>query len=328
MTLHMVTIFDDDPTSTAANIAAADFIDGESVVQTRGGQIPILRGIIMSEGALSGVNSIVGLTGGASYVTLMPSTWKESHKIWHELDYSSVPCQDTTTATDFQDPNRQPNYLDAWNGGYNIQLTENMNWINAGDTQWASANGTASNVNVSLYYQYGNPIPWNGEGHPMVRVTKSASADVTADVWSTVTSELMTDDGLDPDATYRVHMGYVAPEGAGDKLTMGWRLTSTDNNTYVGGYGPGGNDCSYARTTFLHDSILINGDSQIEIEALADAACKPQVTVYFQEVSRGSTTRTVSPRASPVAARGPAVRQMTGPAAGGFQRAYSRLGLR
>jgi len=305
MTLHMVTIFDDDPTSTAADIAAADFIDGESVVQTRNGQIPILRGIHMTEGALSGVNSLVGLTAGSSYCTLMPSTWKESHKIFHELDNTAIPLQDTTTAGDFHDPMQEPVYLDAWNGNYNIQLTENMNWVNAGDTQWATANGTASNCNISLFYQYGSAIPWNGEGHPVVRVTKSASADVTADVWSDVCNELFTDDGLDPDAVYRPLWGYVAPEAAGDKLTMGWRLTSVDNNTWIGGFGPGGNDCNYARTTFHNDSILIEGDSQIHIQALADAASKPQVTVYFQEVSRGSEKRVVAPGGGARRATGP-----------------------
>jgi hypothetical protein len=319
MTLHMVTIFDDDPTSTIGDLAAADFIGGESIVQTRDGQVPILRGIQFTEGALSGVNSIVGLTAGSSYCTLQPSTWKETEKIFHELDQSTVPLQDTTTASDFHDPMQGPRYLDAWNGGYNIQLTENMNWINSGGSQWATCNGTASNANISLFYQYGPAIPWDGNTHPCIRVTKSASADCTADVWSEVCSELFTDDGLDPDAVYRPLWGYCSPEGAGDKLTMGWRMTSTDNKCWIGGYGPGGNDCNYARTTFHHDSILINGDSQITFEALADAASKPQVTVYFQEVRKGAEPRS----AAGGAARAPA--RARGPAVGGMQMPSLRL---
>jgi hypothetical protein len=324
MTLHVVAIHDDDPTSTLADLAAADFIDGESIVQTRDGQVPILRGIHVNSSALSAVNSIVGLTHGFPYITLQPSTWKETEKLFHEGDVSSIPCQDTTTTTDFDDAIRNPFYLEDWNGGYNIQLTENMNWVNSGGSQWAAANGTATNMTILLVYQYGPAIPWNGVAHPCVRVQKKASADTSADVWSEVANELLTDDGLDPDAVYRPLMGYCFPEGAGDKLTMAWRMTTTDHKTWIGGLGPGGNYCGYVRTTFPNDSMLINGDTQVKFECITDAACKPSVVVYFQEVKKGAEPRSVAPRASPAAAKGPSRTSLRLPTTKSFAGMFGR----
>ena len=306
MTLHIVAIHDDDWTATAANIAAADFIDGEDIVQTRDGQVPILRGINGIIGALTAVNSVVYETGGAPRLTLMPSTWKETNKIFWEGFVNTVPVQDGTTGTDFNSHVTHPVELEAWgNIPYDIQLTENMNWVNAGDSQLIGFNGTAQNMSVLLSYQYGPAIPWDGKGHPVVVVRKLTVNDVTADVWSTVANELVTDDGLDPDAVYRPLWGCCYNEAAIDTVALAWRMTTTDHKTWIGGIANGSNFGSNIRTWFKNDSMLVNGDSQFKIEALAESACKPTVAIAFQEVSKGAEPRNVAPRSSPVTARGP-----------------------
>ena len=304
MTLHCVAIYDDDPTSTAANIASADFIDGESIVQTRDGQVPILRGINGVIAELTGVNSVVYQTSGFPRITMQPSTWKETNKIFWEDFVQATPYQDGTTAADFNNALTQRINLEAWGTHpYDIQLTENMNWINAGDTQWIGFNATAQMMLVMLSYQYGPAIPWNGNMHPTVVVRKSAGADATADVWSEVANELFTDDGLDPDAVYRPLWGYCAPEAALDKVCIGWRMTSTDAKTWIGGCGPGSDYGSHVRTWFINDSMLINGDSQIKFEALCDQAMKADVVVAFQEVKKGAEPRAGG--GAPARARGP-----------------------
>jgi hypothetical protein len=319
VTEHIVAIHDDDWTSTAADIAAADFIDGESIVQTRDGQVPILRGIQGVIGALTAVNSVVYATGGLPRMTLMPSTWKETHKIFFENFLNTTPWQDGTTAGDFNDPLTNNLDLDAWEEGLDLQLTENMNWVNTGDSQLIGFNATAQNMTVLLHYQYGSVIPWNGKRHPLVVVRKTATADVTADVWSSVANELFTDDGLDPDAVYRPLWGYCYPEGALDSVVLAWRMTDVDHKTWIGGIGPGSNYCNYVKTWFTKDSMMCNGDTNFKFEVLADAACKPSVAIAFQEVSKGAEPRTVAPSAAPARAAGPSAGSLRLPGGlGGF----------
>lgn len=305
MTLHVVAIHDDDWTSTPADIAAADFIDGESIVQTRDGQVPHLRGILSVEGALTSVNSVVYETAGRGHMTLMPSTWKETEKLTHELDVRTVPVQDGTTAGDFNNALLQRVELEEWNGGYDITLTENMNWINAGDSQVAAANATSTNVVALLMLQYGPAIPWDGRSWPCVVISKTAGTDVTADVWSEVANELLTDDGLDPDATYRPLWGMAYNEASINTVLLAWRMTSVDHKTQIGGLGAGSNFGSMVRTWFKNDSMLINGDTNVKIEALGDAAHKPTVVIAFQEVKRGAEPRSAGRATAPRRARGP-----------------------
>lgn len=304
MVLHIVAIHDDDWTSTAADIAAADFIDGESIVQTRDGKVPILRGINGVIGALTAVNSVVYATTGHPRLTLMPSTWKETNKIFWEDYINTVPFQDGTTATDFNDAIGQPVDIEAWGKvPLDIQLTENMNWVNTGDSQCIGFNATAQNMTTLLSYQYGNAIPWDGKGHPVVVVRKLAGADVTADVWSSVANELFTDDGLDPDATYRPLWGYCYNQGALDSVALAWRMTTTDHKTYIGGIANGSNFGANIKTWFKNDSMLVNGDAQFKFEALADAACTPTVVVAFQEVQKGAEPKTVGSGAGAMTGR-------------------------
>ena len=306
MTGHIVAIHDDDWVSTAADIAAADFIDGESIVQTRDGQVPILRGINGIIGALTGVNSVVYEETGHPRLTLMPSTWKETNKIFWEEFVNTTPFQDGTTATDFNSPFGAFNHhLDAWTPGMNIQLSENMNWVNTGDSQMIGFNATAQNMTALLQYQYGKAIPWDGNMWPLVVVRKTAAVDVTADLWSTVANELFTDDGIDPDAMYRPLWGYSYVEGALNTTNLAWRMTTVDHKTYIGGIGNGSNFGSPIRTWFKDDSMLCNGDTNFKFEALGDAAHKPTVVVAFQEVSKGTEPRSVAPSATPQRAVGP-----------------------
>jgi len=311
MTLHILAIHDDDWTSTAADIAAADFVDGENIVQTRDGEVPILRGIHMNSGALTAVSSRAYQDGAQARMTLMPSTWKETHKIFHEMDLFAIPIQDGITATDFNNSILQPIDLNDWGSEpYNIQLTENMNWINAGDSQIIGPLATVTNITVLLVYQYGPVVPWDGRNHPVVVVRKLATADVTADLWSTVANELFTDDGLDPDAIYRPLWGYCYPEAALDSVTMAWRMTDVDHKTFIGGLGPGSCFGARVRTWFRNDSMLINGDSNIKMEALGDAAHKPTVVVAFEEMFKGAEPRTVAPAATPMRASGPSASRL------------------
>lgn len=325
MTMHVIVIHDDDPTDTPANIAAADFIDGESIVQQRDGQVPILRGITSHVSDITGTNSIVYETTGHPRITLMPSTWKETNKIFDENVYNTIPVQDGTTATDFNTAINRTD-INAWTG-YDVQLTENMNWINAGDTQWIGFNGTAQNFTVVLTYQYGQAIPWNGEMWPVVVVRKTAADDVSADIWSDVANELFTDDGLDPDAVYRPLWGYSYVEGALNTVNMAWRMTTTDHKTWIGGIGNGSNFGGLIKTWFKDDSMLINGDTQIHMQALGDAAHKPIVVVAFQEVKKGVEPRGAGARATPAPARGPTPgRSLRLGQPGGFGRMFGRRG--
>ena len=303
--LHIVAIHDDDWTATAADIAAADFIDGESIVQTRDGQVPILRGINGIIGALTAANSVVYATQGQPRITLMPSTWKETNKIFWEDFVNTTPQQDGTTATDFNDNIHMPLDIEAWGKlPLDIQLTENMNWVNTGDSQVIGFNATAQNCTVLLSYQYGSAIPWDGKAHPVVVVRKQAATDITADIWCSVANELFTDDGLDPDAVYRPLWGCCYNEGALDSVALAWRMTTTDHKTYIGGIANGSNFSNHIKVWFKNDSMLVNGDSQFKFEALGDAACKPTVAVAFQEVKKGTEPSTVGGGA-PMSARGP-----------------------
>lgn len=321
--LHSIVIHDDDWTSTAANFSTADFIDGESVVQTRDGQVPILRGINGIIGAATATNSQVYESTGHPRLTLMPSTWKETNKIFWEDYVNTTPIQDGTTTTDFNSAITQPIDIDAWTDGMNIQLSENMNWINAGDSMALGFNATAQNMTTILNYQYGPAVPWNGEAWPVVVVRKIWSGTAVADVWNTVCNELFTDDGLDPDAVYRPLWGYAYNQAALDVTCLAWRMTSTDHKTWIGGVGNGSNFGGLIKTWFKDDSMLINGDSSIKFEALVDADCDPTVVVAFQEVKKGQEPRSAGGRATPARAQGPvAGRSLRLP--GGFGSRFGR----
>lgn len=302
---HVIAIHDDDWTSTVADISEADFIDGEHVVQTRDSQVPILRGINGVIGAATAVNSQVYEETGHPRLTLMPSTWKETQKIFWENYINTTPIQDGTTATDFNSAIVAPIKMPWWTKGMNIQLQENMNWLNTGDSQIIGFNATAQNITTLLSYQYGTPVPWNGDLWPLVVVRKTATDDVTADVWSSVANELFTDDGIDPDAQYRPLWGYAYAEGALNVTTLAWRMSTVDHKIWIGGIGNGSNFGAHIVTWFEDDSIIVNGDTNFRYEALGDAAQKPTVVVAFQEVAKGAEPTTVSTRSTPTRARGP-----------------------
>ena len=298
--MHVVSIMDDDPTSTVGDLAAADFIDGEDIVLEREGMdveghACILRGIMMGEYSLD-ASAFAVYESGAAYVTLQPHNWPETHKLYHRCDVHGVTIEDTT-ATDYHSAIINPITIEAWQKNIAIKLKKGTNWVNTGDSRWKSSVAGASNLHVMLVYQYGQAIPAPSPHFPVVEITKNGGTDLVADTWGTVVNEKLDDDGLDPNARYRILYGFCKSETAAQATggcSLGWRARAKggSSDTFVGGLGPGNNYGDGVRTYFLEDSITFDGDAQVHIEALGDIANKPEVTIGFQQIGGDSTVPT------------------------------------
>lgn len=293
--LHMVTVHDDDWTTTQANIAQADFINGEDVVMKRSNVEPKLRNLLVIEAALSAVASNALGARSRARVDLQPNTWNDTQTISKMApDVDGVPTQDTT-ATDFHTQPQEVIELDVVNGGHlgglNVPLTENLNWINAGRSAVTGGNASATNVTSLLVEQYGSPVSkMPDDPFPQVVIRKSASVDVTADIYSAVIDEKLDDDDLDPDADYRLRWAMLEPEGALDSIALAFRMQAHDakDNMFLGGLGCGPTFGPMVRNWYIEDSIVISGNDQLKVEALCDAASKPVITMAWDQIRGGS----------------------------------------
>lgn len=299
---HTVAILDDDPTSTFSDLAAADFIDGESEVRRHPVDSDktemLLVGIRAAVAQLPATLSLAvneGLHDGRTRLELQPSNWADSERLYKVADFLGLAGQDTT-ATDLSNPplTHPPVFTPESAEVGKRRVTVGTDWVNPGRSRWRTLSATATNFLALLYYQIPDAKVYSYSGGPVIYVEKAAGVDITADQWSRVVKEELDDDGLDPDATYRVLAGQVRPEGALDSIAMGWRV-SVGGAEWLAGIGGSFWNGGGPLTVFLADSIIGLGSDEWTIEAVGDAASKPTVGLWLEQITAGRSKNSWPP---------------------------------
>ena len=293
--LWMNAVYDDGMSATAVDLTAAMFIDGESEVRQhpRGGSeesclLIGIRAASASLGATATRDEYDVVQDG--HMQLQPTNWADSEQIQTDLEFDASPEQDITN-TDFHSPGWASVNQDIspWNPLTGTRrVAYGTDWINPGNSFFKGSEfgGTCEGIGM-LYFQSESEPVYPTIGGPVVRIRKSAAADITSDVWSAVIKEELDDDGLDTDAMYRLLMGTVTAEGAEDTTISGWRM-SVGGADWIGGLGPGGMQTNKVRTWFLEDGIKpFRGDDEVTVQALGASAHKPDVELWFEQVSVG-----------------------------------------
>jgi len=269
MTLHMVSAHittatgagtEDTLTSTAFSPTGEIEVQGRTQLGA-----PKLIGYTFQDGDVAGAQT----TTGGLYGRLGLNTWPTAMYIKHP-----------------------PNLYGVATGGVDGTAGASpINWIQPGidldaDADWdLRLMTTTANTwwTTLLFLQYGAAIPWNG--WPTTWRLVSASADVTANTWSSIGS--ITD--LDPRLSYRVNV--IAGETEDQPLSA-IRVTSASNSTYAGGPTnqiiASANNQTPWLVTLPYDSIIVSGVETVVVQGLADAATKPSAFIGFQPIGQAS----------------------------------------
>jgi hypothetical protein len=263
--LHGVVFHDDTGATAGTDLAAAAVIDGEDKVIMReigGGMVsPTLIDIHYG---VFGVFAAAGMTN--AYWKLQPNPWPETKTLGGPADIGAG----SRTADAGVTMSLNGRRLLTVRNKYNIPLTNNLDWLNPGNSVVYTPIATGDFV-LMLYMSYGTVSKSRG-GH-LLHIRKAFAAVAAADVWDTAFNEVLTDDspGLDPDRRYRLYA--AAAMGAGTVATDWceavrlWPKGSTTQITFLGS----GNTLGPVITVFEADSIEMNGNAIVQCETIGSA---------------------------------------------------------
>lgn len=263
--LHGVVFHDDTGATTGIDLAAAAVIDGEDKVIMRetGGRMvaPVLLDIHYG---CYGVLALANATN--AYWKLQPNPWPETRTLG---SVANVVAGSRTADAGVTMTRLGADSLVVRNK-YNIQLTNNLDWLNPGNSVVYTPIATGDFV-LLLHMSYGNVSKSKG-GH-LLHIRKAFAAVAVADVWDSAFNEVLTDDspGLDPDRRYRL---YAAAALGGTTIATDYcqacRLTPKGSVTQACFLGSG-NTLGHVVTVFEADSIEMNGNAILLAETVGSA---------------------------------------------------------
>lgn len=263
--IHGVVFHDDTGTTTGTDLAAAAVIDGEDKVIMReiGGKM-VAPTLLDVHYGVYGVFAAAGMAN--AYWKLQPNPWPETRALGNMADVGAG----SRTADAGVTMSRNGKDILVVRNKHNIQLTNNLDWLNPGNSVVYTPIASGDFV-LLLHMSYG-PVSKPRGGH-LLHIRKTFAAVATADVWDSAFNEVLTDDspGLDPDRRYRLYAG--AALGAGTVATdwcQACRLTPKGSTTQACFLGSG-NTLGPVITVFEADSIEMNGNAILLGETIGSA---------------------------------------------------------
>lgn len=289
--IHGVTILDDDWATAGTNLAAADFIDGESTVIKRDGDAGVLVDI-----ALFVQDVVAASTGCKSRLELQPTDWTSPQRIVHPVDTAQLVITDSAAAT--QALPKTPRIMVVTNryGTHpRAKLTNGMSWVNAGLSRLFATTASEEAAAI-LYIWYAgakgvDPIIDKNTGLPFVDVlvpVKAADGDNAAeDVYEQYISEVLNDEtpGIYTDHEYAIVMIGSEPQAAGDNVGMTLKVAPKGQENYWLVATGHGTNLSPCLTYFTFGVPAMSGTDVIIVQGTQMTVHTPNIYIGLQDIT-------------------------------------------